>query len=47
MQTRDELVNDLIEALQISSAYRQQQERQLKEQVIHDCENYLKRASGR
>ena len=34
MQTADELMNDLIEALQISSTYRKQQERQWKQQAV-------------
>jgi hypothetical protein len=37
MQTREENLNDLIESLEISSAYRQRQERFWKEQGIRDC----------
>jgi hypothetical protein len=36
MQTHDELMNDLIEALKISSAYRQQQERLWRQGTICD-----------
>ena len=44
MQTREELTNDLIEALQISNAYQRRQEKLWKEQVIRDCEYHTKKA---
>ena len=37
MQTREENLNDLIEALEISSAYRQRQERFWRQQALRDC----------
>jgi hypothetical protein len=40
MQTHDELMNDLIEALKTSSAYRQQQELQWRRQAIRECASF-------
>lgn len=37
MQTRDQVMNDLIEALAISSAHRQRLEQRMKEQLILEC----------
>ena len=37
MQTRDENLNDLIEALTVSNSYRRQQERRWKQAAMHNC----------
>ncbi len=42
MQTREQNLNDLIQSLQVSSAYRQQQERLWKQRVISECVSYSK-----
>jgi hypothetical protein len=37
MQTRDQQMNDLIEALTISSTHRQRLEQRVKEQLMQSC----------
>jgi hypothetical protein len=44
MQTHDENLNDLIESLKISSAYRQEQEERVwRQRAIRECSTFDKR----